>query len=326
MNFRDFRRWGWRFFAGAPWPTTTASPSEVQHQVATNQLMVRAFYFFIGFLAIISVKGWPRTLQQINLIPLWPTSWISFVPTTYGILAIHCLYLGSCVLTMIFPGSRLLRFITFLGIFQWISLDNSLGKISHSMHLVVFVAFIFIFLPQEWDHRALMRQVRVRLAQTIWAAQALILLTYTMAGISKIVASLHQVAHGEVSYFHPLGLPWVIAGRLALTGSDSFLGAWFIERPWLCWPMMLGAIYLEFFSFWILFRPKLYAWWALGLILFHLASYFTMTILFSQSTFLLALFFTCAAARSQPFNLRELVVALPLFGPVLRRLWCAKSN
>jgi hypothetical protein len=116
----------------------------------------------------------------------------------------------------------------------------------------------------------------------------------------------------------PSALGAHVAQRLLQTDSTSALGAWIIGHPWLTWPLMPVPIYLEFFSFWLAFRPPLQRLWAAALITFHMATFFTMTISFPQSCFLLAIFFFASPWQSANCSSREILLNLPLFGDLLR--------
>ena len=112
-----------------------------------------------------------------------------------------------------------------------------------------------------------------------------------------------------------------VALRLLQTQSRSALGPWIIHHPWLTWPGLPAAIYLELFSFWIAFRPALQRSWAAGLILFHLGTFFTMTITFPQSSFLLALLlFQSPFAPGDFPPWKTCFLQLPLAGGVLKML------
>jgi hypothetical protein len=130
--------------------------------------------------------------------------------------------------------------------------------------------------------------------------------------------AIYQIAAGQPNAFMPSALGAHVAQRLLQTDSTSALGAWIIGHPWLTWPLMPVPIYLEFFSFWLAFRPPLQRLWAAALITFHMATFFTMTISFPQSCFLLAIFFFASPWQSANCSSREIVLNLPLFGDLLR--------
>ena len=232
------------------------------------------------------------TSQRLDL-PLWPVAWLGRSGSLFpaGVKALFFFYLGSNVLAALLPGWRGLRIAACLGLLEYVALKNSFGKISHSFHLPLLVSGLLVFLPAGWDRRAAQasRAVRQGTLLVFWLCQAGVLLSYTMSGLGKFGGAVYQLAMGQPSAFAPGALGSHVALRLLQTHSQSEFGAWIIHHPWLTWPGLPGAIYLELFSFWIAFRPAWQRFWAAGLILFHLGTFFTMTITFPQSSFLLAL-------------------------------------
>ena len=89
------------------------------------------------------------------------------------------------------------------------------------------------------------RALRQSTLLVFWMCGAAVLLTYTMSGIGKLGGALYQLARLEPNAFAPGGLGAHIAQRLLQTDSHSLLGAWIIEHPWLTWPAMPTAVYLE---------------------------------------------------------------------------------
>ena len=149
---------------------------------------------------------------------------------------------------------------------------------------------------------------------------AAVLLTYTMSGLGKLGGALYQLAPAQPNAFAPGALGAHIAQRLLQTDSHSLLGAWIIDHPWLTWPAMPFAVYLELFSFWIAFRPALSRPWSAILVIFHVGNYFTLTIAFPPSCFLLALFFFRSPFDPGKTSWRELLLGVPLFGGMLKFL------
>jgi hypothetical protein len=209
-----------------------------------------------------------------------------------------------------------------VGILEFVALKNSTGKIGHSLHLLVLVAGLLIFLPPAWDGapQKTRRAARQATLLVFWACQAAILLAYTMSGLGKLGGAFYQIAAGQPSAFSPGALGALVAQRLVQTHSESVLGAWIIRHPYLTWPMMPSALYLELFSFWVAFRPALHRGWAALLILFHAGTFLTMTITFPQNCLLLALFFFPTPFQPVTLAWWQLGISMPLFGDLVRFL------
>jgi hypothetical protein len=117
-----------------------------------------------------------------------------------------------------------------------------------------------------------------------------------------------------VQAFAPQAMQLHIADRLLQTGSKSLIGSWMIDHPYVIYPLMLGTLYLQIFSFWVAFRPAIQRWWALGLIVFHVMSFYTLTIIFPQNVFLLCLLFCYPPLQARAASWWDMARALPLFG------------
>ena len=328
FSFRGCRR----FFAGPVSPPDPAAVFRGQAwRFTTAQTLVRAFYVFLLYLAIQQVTELSvLTSQQLDL-PLWPVAWLGASGSLFpaGVKALFFFYLGSNVLAAVLPGWRGLRIAACLGLLEYVALKNSFGKISHSFHLPLLVSGLLVFLPAGWDRPAdrAPRATRQGTLLVFWLCQAGLLLSYTMSGLGKLGGAVYQVARGQPSAFAPGALGSHIALRLLQTHSQSELGAWIIHHPWLTWPGLPGAIYLELFSFWIAFRPAWQRCWAAGLILFHLGTFFTMTITFPQSSFLLALLlFQSPFAPARFPGWRTLLFQLPLVGGALNMLKSSREK
>jgi len=311
-----------RFFSGE---AGTRAP-EVHNALARHTtaaraaaVQIRIFYAFLMFVVVNDVPLWWFYFSKPNLVPIWPTAWVPLVGVPTGVAIIEAVVLISTLIAIVVPQFRVVRIAVFIGILEYVALRSSYGKIGHSGHLGVLIAFCLIFLPAGWQDVASGRRVHRQSLLVFWTAQALVLLTYTMAGIGKIGGAIWQMTRGETHAFMPDALAIHIADRLLQTNSESVIGDFLIRHPILAWPGMLGAIFLQAFALYAAFRPRLMPIWATGLIVFHVLSYFTMTILFPQNCFLLALFFLNPVWLQQRWDWRLALGDLPLVGVLLRR-------
>jgi hypothetical protein len=145
-----------------------------------------------------------------------------------------------------------------------------------------------------------------------------------MSGLGKIAGAIYQSSAGQSSAFTHGALAVITANRLVETNSQSLFGPWLIEHPAMGDLLLWGDIYLQFFSFWVAFRPSLHKVWALALILFHLASYLFLTISFAPNALLLALLFFNSPFARETENWRDALADLPLFGRLFSRI-CPRS-
>lgn len=300
-----------RFFAGSPGRRQPDVFRGETRRFALAQMIVRAFYAFaLFFLADALLPEIAKLAPRPPVSPLWPLAWLSFVDPTLGLRALGTLSAGALVAAALAPGWRVARVAGWLALLEFAALKSSYGKIGHSLHLSLWVAFILIALPRGWT-RGESRGVRRQTLLVVWTCQAAILLSYTMSGLGKLGGALYQTALGQPSALTPGGVGAHIAERLLQTHSQSALGAWIVAHPLLTWPLMPGAIAVELFSFWAAFRPSLQRPWAMALIVFHLGIYLAMTINFPQNCFLLALFFFASPFEPAGLRLVDRLADLP---------------
>lgn len=280
--------------------------------VSQTRWLIRVFY---GFLLLFVINDTPAFLAhrfREELHTLWPVSWLNWVPLETGVYSILAFFLVSLFLCAFWPQYRLLRIAAFVGLLEFLALKYSYGKIGHSMHLWLTVAAIFIVLPRGWilgEHAASL--VQRRTLQVFSLAQTFILLTYTMSGLGKIVVGAYQWINGEYHSFHPLALALHTSDRLWQTHLDSPLGEWAINYPYWGWPFFLGAIYIQFASFFIAKRPELHRLWGILLISIHIGIAATMGIFFNEAIFLLFLFLVLSPFERGQFTLGQRLRSLP---------------
>ena len=320
-----------RFFAAPPGPAgrADAAPARLFHEhtrrFTAAQTLVHGFYAFLLYLAVTQLTELHDLAGRSMFLPLWPVRWLGWLPasataanggTPAAVRALFFFYLGTSVFGAVCSQWRAARLAAFLGLLEYVALKNSYGKIGHSLHLPLLVAGLMVFLPRGWHRPAPLasRALRQGTLLVFWLGGAAVLLSYTMSGIGKLGGALYQIAHWQPNAFTPGALGALIAQRLLQVHSESFLGAWIINHPWLTWPAMPTAVYLEFFSLWIAFRPAAARPWAALLIVFHIGTFFTMTITFPQSCFLLALFFFRSPFAPLTLRWNDLLRSVPLVG------------
>ncbi|MEM6822132.1 MAG: hypothetical protein AAF558_09350 [Verrucomicrobiota bacterium] len=326
MSVVSLSRWiRHRFSSPAQREPTSFSPSELlrdQRLIFTrSQMLVYAIYAFQLFIALSLLPQWEGYLNRPNLLPLWPILWVQWLPCNTGVFIILVLFLTGSFTGAFFARWRSARLLAFIGIFFFTAFNNSFGKIGHSLHVLTFISFILIFLPDGWHlARQPKRVIRQSTIFTLWCAQAIPLLAYTMAGLIKIICGVGQLVSGQASVFGWEGLPRHVADRLLQTNSEPFLGSIFIDYPWFSMPLMWITLYIEFFALWALFRPAI-QWFFIGsLVAFHAASFFTMTIIFPHNCFLIVLLLAAAPLHNQTWTWASFARQLPLFGRLVRHL------
>lgn len=237
-------------------------------------------------------------------------SWLSadIFPTAVLVLT-ACSVVGS-VASVACPGLRTARALFFIGHVLLTAIAYELrGKIDHSEHTTLWVAFVVIFLP-SFRRAAEDEQVRRAFNRIMWTAGSAVLLTYTLAGINKVFAGVGDLLGGRPSWLAPEALVYLVANA---PRSGSFVSDFLIGHPWLTYGLQLGVLYLEGFALVAAFRPRLLRPWGIALLGMHLGIKATMGISFSAAVIPLMLFVVGSPFARQA-GAMETVQDLPLFG------------
>lgn len=238
-------------------------------------------------------------------------SWLSADIFSVAVLvATACSVVGAAV-SAVRPGLRTARALFFVGhLFLMAVAFDLRGKIDHSEHTTLWVAFIVIFLP-SFRRAAEDEQARRAFNRIMWTAGAAVLLTYTLAGINKVIAGIGDLLGGRPSWLAPDGLVYLIAN--ARRPDGAFLSDFLIGHPWMTYGVQLGVLYLEGFALVVAFRPRLLRPWGIALLGMHLAIEATMGISFSSAVIPLMLFVVGSPFATQGGAIQT-VQDLPLFG------------
>lgn len=292
-----------------------------RERFTTAQTLIAAYYAILFFFAAGEIFSWQGYLDAGNLAPRWPVFWLRFVDAKAGIAAILWLYLLGGVLAVTLTRYRWARIVIFVSLLEHMALTFSFGAVNHGDHLVVLIGFVLIFLPAGWHVRGSAgRAARSATLLVFSGAQAMILLTYSMAGMWKAGGVLQQWAMGEFfTYLHPAGLARQVAAKMLEDDAASVLGPWLVAHPWVGWLPGIAAIYLELFALWVVARPSLHQAWGLGLALFHLGTHLALGVGFPQNTLWLALFLVFSPFRPYEPSWRRAAGDLPVLGAWLRR-------
>lgn len=269
---------------------------------------VRFYYFCLLYFAFQALTISTYSSKEPILL-LWPVFWISFFDFHTAFTIIILFYLFAALLAALFPQKRLFRILICIGLFEYIAYMNSFGKIDHPWHTWVLTSFLLIFLP-SFSQSKLDRQ---KFLLVFWGCQAVVLLTYTMSGFSRIYGAVIQIFSGHPHAFVPEAFAFYIANRLVQTNTTTLLGRFIVENPIVGWFPFVMGLYLELFALWAAIRPSLQKFWGFYLILFHIITYLTMGIKFVPPVLLLSLLFLNSPYKKTAL-LQTFLSDLPLFG------------
>ena len=301
-------------------PTPVAPFARLNESFSRARILVKVFYLCSAYISYLALDELHRVALQAQAWDfLWPVQWLASLQTRPAVdyLALAC-FLFS-LLAFQFEGRRLFRALFAASFLLVAAIVNSFGGTNHLYHAWLWIAIGLIFLPQGSAYPP-SRLSKMSYLTTIAACQALLLSFYSLAGLWKTLSGLAALASGHVGNFSPGGLSATLADRMLQTGTSPLLADFVIDHVWLAWPMFLSLIYVQLFAIFVAFRPQLHVLWGYALISFHLGTWLLMEIVFPQHILFLALFFVLSPFRPDRWTLRGILVSLPAFGPLLRRL------
>ena len=204
---------------------------------------------------------------------------------------------------------RWARLFFFTGTLFTVSLNSSFGAIVHGYHSLLFVCFLFIFLPSQ---PPLNIRNRYQSMGIFTAALGCLLLPYTLSGIWKVISSTQALIHGTGGYFRSGGLSDLVAHTTFIKSRTPFLADTLIRHTFVSDVLILFGIYFQTFSLFIPLRPSLHRIWGFGIILFHLGIQLSMGITFDKNAILAAILMLNSPLSPKTLQLTEIISELPL--------------
>lgn len=287
----------------------------------TSRILVRTYFFFLLFLSIGLFGPWDPTFGAQTMIEHpWSIAWIPFVgfPAAYAIIRIG--FIAASFFAAVFPHRRIARIVSFVFLFEFVSLYISILQLDVDGYGLVLTSFMFIFLPDILREAEVTSTQRMEFLGIFWGATALNLLTYTMGGIGKFYGAYLQISAGQSSLFSPHAAALHIADRLILTDSTSAWGAWAVNHALLIYPYFLFTCYMLLVSFLVAFRPRLLRTWGILLILYHIGNYLVINIGFVTHLFLWCILLLASPFAPERTSLRDVLRSLPFFDIVFKKL------
>lgn len=270
------------------------------------RIAVSLFYYLLPLVVFLYANN--EIIERQNFDPLWPLVWASYLGIEYIPLAYLLTF--SCIATaflgIFFHPYQGMRILVFGTLWQWHALLSSFGQPNHQLYLWLYASLIFIPLPDLWRGTRSLESKRDFLL-FLWCAQALVMLSYTMAGLQKIYYLITQSFAGEVSGISINGFAYQIAAWLPKLQTPALFGDFIIMHPWVGWFPYVALHVLQASAIMVMLYPRFQKVWAVLLVLFHFGTYWTMGISFTSNAILLiALFFVAPfSLTSPPFSFNE---------------------
>ena len=299
-------------------------PSDFSKAADDIVWLVRFYYLFVLF----SVARNPTfgIMRDTPTDPLWPVSLLMYLTGGSGWITKATLTMISiagstaALLAVVFPGMLILRLCVFLHLFFGAALLFSDSFINHGFHFSIFIGFALLFLPSTVGRpRRMPRKDAMNCIMVFWFVQSVILLSYSLAGFWKVWVSNWEL-------LAPDGMIRVLLARLMENEAPAPpLLPLLALHDRLLQLTLLGAVYLQFFAVFALFRPHLHRPWGIGLILFHFGSDWLIGVTFAYNIAFLGLFFIFSPFAPASFSLTGLARSLPLLG-IPFRLWIGSGR
>lgn len=279
------------------------------------RVVVKYFYYISIFWLLDALSS--LVLSNIRLESyspdLWPLLWIKVVPNPE--LAAFIFFTLVILCGLLFYWHWFGRVVIFLGLLEYVALLFSLPKGGGAeWYHWLNTAFIFIFMPNVIHKKNPSKDKRLKFLLFFWGAQALFLLTYTFAGINKLLVQLDNPSKPNLFDLHIFSD--TIAHHITINPNATIAGELVAQSVFLSYSMYLAALFLQIFSFWIAFEPSFHRIWGLLLLLFHVGTAFTLDILFSRSVILAILLLW-----DSPFLVKRSLLSTKL-GTNSRRMVC----
>jgi predicted DCC family thiol-disulfide oxidoreductase YuxK len=274
-------------------------------------LLVRLFYVSICYVAFEyfqrGVGGYPTAPYD----PLWPASLVRIMDFVHAKHIYLIFFLISSIAVLINPQKRLFRIFAFIGLLTVSGLYNSYGKIGHSDHHLMFATFGLIFLDKDSSLKNVIFFLSI---------QALLLITYSLSGFWKLIASTYQVFFDYKSSFHPDAMAEQVAHEFLTSGYLAPISSYIFRFKAFFMVVLNLGIYLELYSLWILFKPRLHLFWGLLLLSLHIGTYLTVHVGFTYPTFVIGAFFVCSPFQKKA-TMKEILFDMPWFGTIFLILY-----
>lgn len=264
-------------------------------------------YYYGGllFAAILELVRFRDLFEIAAIYPIWPNAWVSLVGPAAGIRILFLLLIIGAFLAALFPARRWTRLLAWFGVLQLAAFVNSINYPTLIWHAWLLTATILVFLPDNGEASGGTLYRRMQTITVFWACQAIILATYSLTGLGKLVEAVVQFAAGQPTLFAPEALAYHAAQEMLKVNVPSLLGHWVIEHPWAGWPLLVPAVLFTTSAIAAAFRPGLQRVWGIGLIVFHVGVYLVTGIAFFEPIFPLFVFLIHSPFRSGRSHVRQ---------------------
>lgn len=292
--------------------------TDVERSFVQAQVVVRCFYAAMLYVSIDQLQRWQLFEQLTPADTLWPVAWVSLLPWQTALYLVLGLFVIGATFSLIFTERRWARALAFLGCFEFYALYYSFNDISHRDHVFILVAFMLILLtrvPRSNQTRAAKQTYLL----SFFGAQAIIFLTYTMAGLTKLLISIRSFMNGGLTSFHPQTLANTVAA-VNWKDNKTLLGSLFIEYSEFGPLLLTTVVFVELFAFYVAFRPSLHRLYGVFMVGLHIGIAAAIGLFFSTQVLTIALFLVASPFVPNTFRFWATFHDIPMIGPFVTAL------
>lgn len=292
--------------------------TDVERSFVQAQVIVRCFYAAMLYVSLNQLQRWQLFEQLAPADILWPVAWVSLLPWQSALYLILGLFVAGAAAALVFTERRWARVLAFVGCLEFYALYYSFNDISHRDHVFVLVAFMLILLirvPRDYQTEAAKQTYLL----SFFGAQAIIFLTYTMAGLTKLLISAKSFMNGGLTSFHPQTLANTVAA-VNWEDNKTLLGPLFIEYSEIGPLLLTTVIFAELFAFYVAFRPSLHRLYGIFMVGLHIGIAAAIGLFFNTQVLAVGLFLIASPFVPDTFRFWKTVHDLPMIGPFITAL------
>lgn len=243
-------------------------------RVLYRKSMALVRFTYVGMLMLLFVHFYAGNNAGTQLMyhPLWPVQFLKSVPVNQLYLFFHVVLFLVFSFTAMYPRKVGWRLLSFVFYFMYVAFLNSFGKINHSLHLPLILLFCLVFVPDKKTN-----QYREKTILAVATAQFFVLFAYSLTGFWKVFWGVIEFFTKDVSLFSPLTMRNIIIRDYQLT-SPTLVGEFLLEYYIIAWWVYLVAVYVEFFSVLVFFKPQLHRIWGCLLLGLHFGTHLILNV------------------------------------------------
>lgn len=257
--------------------------------VHRTDVLLAAFYVFLLVLALDAMWRYQELQAMSPVLLRWPLAWARGLPWREVVIGVTAGFGAAAFAALGWRHHRWARALAFVGLLLFAGVTISFGRINHDNHHVLLPALLFALAP-SW-RRDPSPGPQAPMFRAVFAAQCLVMVTYSLSGFWKLRAGVEAWVAGRPGLFSGNSLPRIVADRAVQTAETPPLVDLAIAFPRISSLLYLVTVFIELTALATVLVPRLAAAWALALAAFHVMVLWSMHIHFPHSVVVLLVLF-----------------------------------